>query len=86
MKFRNILISSVFLGLASCVTVNDETVKDMPTAFLCRLMDSREYITLPHEQQSVYRELERRQVDCVSTQKVIIRNENPNDKKTVPIK
>ena len=31
--------------LAGCDTVNDETVKDMPTGYLCSMLDPNTWIT-----------------------------------------
>lgn len=63
--------------LAACTgAVNDQTVRDMPTGYMCRILDSSEYISLPSEQRAIYAELERRGEECVDgTQRVIIRNE-----------
>jgi hypothetical protein len=47
----------------------------MPTGFLCRLLDSNEYLTTPAEQKAIYTELERRGEECVDhVQKVIAAN------------
>lgn len=53
------------VAVAGCETVNNETVKDMPSGYLCRMLDSREYISLPSEQRAIYAELERRGVECI---------------------
>lgn len=56
--------------------INQETVADMPTGYLCRILDSDEYISLPSEQRAIYAELERRGEQCVdSTRRVIVATE-----------
>jgi hypothetical protein len=48
----------------------------MPTGYMCRILDIREYITLPSEQRAIYAELELRGQQCVDgIQKIIVVNE-----------
>lgn len=51
--------------------INNDTIADKPTGYLCRLLGP-EYITLPSEEEAIYRELERRDTQCVATNRVII--------------
>ena len=51
------------LLVASCFTVNDETVKSMSSDFLCGLLTPK-YITLPSENRAARAELKRRNVRC----------------------
>ena len=64
--------------VAGCayVKIDDETVRNMPTGFMCNTLNSAEWILMPKEQIAVYRELERRGETCVSkTERVIIKKE-----------
>jgi hypothetical protein len=68
--------SGVVLISACTGPVNEQTVRDMPTGYMCRILDSSEYMSLPSEQRAIYAELERRGEDCVDgTQRIIIRSE-----------
>ena len=70
------IATSVVLLSACTGPVNEQTVLDMPTGYLCRILDSSEYISLPSEQKAIYAELERRGEDCVDgTQRIIVRSE-----------
>ena len=63
MKYVIIGVSAAIL--AGCTgPVNDQTTQEMPTGFLCRMLDSNEYLTLPSEQMAIYRELDRRGESC----------------------
>lgn len=67
---------SVVMFSACTGPINEQTVGDMPTGYLCRILDSSEYISLPSEQKAIYAELERRDEDCVDgTQRIIVRSE-----------
>jgi hypothetical protein len=71
-----IMTVSASLFAACTGPVNDETVQDMPTGYMCRILDSREYISLPSEQRAIYGELERRGEECIDgTSRVIVRLE-----------
>lgn len=64
--------------VASCayVKIDDETVRDMPTGFMCNALNSDEWLVMPKEQIAIYKELERRGETCVSkTERVIIKKE-----------
>lgn len=73
-KAAFVIISSVLC--AACTgPVNERTVIDMPTGYLCRILGD-DYISLPSEQRAIYGELERRGAQCVNhTQKVIVQVE-----------
>lgn len=58
-------------ALSACTAVNSETVRDMPTGFLCRTLGP-DYITTPGEQIAIYSELERRGAQCMPTHQVVI--------------
>lgn len=65
---RLALATLTIASISACTgPVNSETVRDMPSGYLCRLLDSREYVTLPGEQRAIYAELERRGAECVGT-------------------
>ena len=75
---RRLFMTVIFgISLSSCTgPVNQTTVRDMPTGYMCRILDSREYITLPSEQRAIYAELEMRGQQCVDgIQKIIVVNE-----------
>ena len=62
----------VFLALASCTgPIDASSTREKPTGYLCRLLGP-DYITSPAEQEAIYRELERRNMSCVSTQRIIL--------------
>lgn len=69
-RFILLLLAVVILN-ACTGPINEKTVSDKPSGFLCHMLSSQ-YITLPSEQIAIYRELERRGEQCVSTQRVII--------------
>lgn len=61
------------IGLMGCTgPVNEQTTQDMPTGYLCRLLDSNEYISTPAEQRAMYGELERRGAECAGQNNVVI--------------
>jgi len=74
-KSMGFILSAVFLQ--SCTgPVNNTTVKEMPIGYMCRILNSAEYISLPNEQLAIYSELEKRGETCVNeTQRLIIKNE-----------
>ncbi|MBK8457101.1 MAG: hypothetical protein IPL47_08360 [Phyllobacteriaceae bacterium] len=54
----------LFVGmLSACQTVNNKTVKDMPTAYLCDLL-SPNFITTPSERKEIFVELEKKGARC----------------------
>ena len=64
---RKVLIAgvAVFGFLAGCVTVNNTTVKDMPTGYLCQFLDPNTWISTSAERAAVFAELKVRDADCV---------------------
>lgn len=67
------LIAAPMLATACTGPINSQTTAEMPTGYLCRILDSSEYISTPSEQRAIYAELEKRGAECIdSTRKVII--------------
>ena len=66
---RNMMIAGVAGAglLAGCnsVTVNDVTVKDMPTGYLCQFLNPDTWISTSAERTSIFKELKDRDADCV---------------------
>ena len=66
---RNMMIAAVTGAglLAGCgyVTVNDATVKDMPTGYLCQFLDPNTWISTSAERAAIFAELKVRDADCV---------------------
>lgn len=61
-----LLPTFVIIGLlASCVTVDNTTVKDMPTGYLCQFLDPNTWISTAAERQAIFDELKARDADCV---------------------
>lgn len=61
---RIVVIFSV-LALSACVEVNEQTVGDMPTGYLCSFLDPNTWITSDRERQAIFKELKRRGADCI---------------------
>lgn len=55
----------LFAALAGCVTVNDRTVKDMPTGYLCQFLDPNTWLSTAAERQAIFDELKLRNADCI---------------------
>lgn len=73
---KKTILGVVVLVAAACSgPVTSETTKEMPTGYLCRLLDSDEYLTLPSEQRAIYGELERRGEECRDGVQIDIRIE-----------
>lgn len=64
-------LSAVTLLIGCTGPINNETVAGKPTAYLCRIL-SNDYLSLPSEQEAIYRELERRGEQCIPTSRIII--------------
>ena len=63
---KTVIAGIVGLGvLAGCDTVNDETVKDMPTGYLCSMLDPNTWITSQQDRNAIFKELKARDADCV---------------------
>ena len=58
-------ILAAFLVLASACTgpINEETVVDMPTGYICDILGP-DYLSVPQERLALFRELERRGEEC----------------------
>ncbi len=71
---KNTIILASLALVASCTgPLNDGSVKSKPTDYLCRLLGP-DYLTLPSEQEAIYRELENREAQCMASQRVIVEN------------
>jgi hypothetical protein len=70
---RLLIALSLCVFLPSCITVNSETVKDMPTGYICELLGPN-YSGTSKERRALYAELERREMQCVAggTQRILI--------------
>jgi hypothetical protein len=68
-----LFLSAVGVAVISGCTgpLNSDTLADKPTGYLCKLLGP-DYVTLPSEQEALYRELERRGTQCVATNRLII--------------
>lgn len=63
---KAIVAGSVCLGLlAGCETINDQTVQDMPTGYLCTFLDPNTWVTTGKERAAIFKELKERNADCV---------------------
>ena len=58
--------SAVGFALAACSgPINETTVKDMPTGYLCSVLDPNTWVTAGSERRAIFAELKRRNADCV---------------------
>lgn len=63
---KGLVVGVVGLGLlAGCETVNDQTVQDMPTGYLCSFLDPNTWISTSEERAAIFKELKERNADCV---------------------
>ena len=69
------IVGFVLFGFSSCayVKVDNQTVKDMPKAYLCELLGP-DYISMPSERRAVYTELEARGEECIASERLVIEN------------
>jgi hypothetical protein len=67
--FLSLFASALLIGCTG--PINSQTVVDKPTAYLCRIL-SDDYLSLPSEQEAIYRELERRGEECIPTSRIIV--------------
>ena len=51
--------------LSGCVTVNDATVKEMPTSYLCQFLDANTWMSTQSERSAIFKELKARGQDCI---------------------
>lgn len=63
--YKWMVLSAVVLGVVSCATVNNETVKGMSVGSLCEFLGPA-WILTAKERDDVYHELERRDIQCTS--------------------
>lgn len=64
MKLKFCALFVVAALLPGCVTVNNETVKEMPTGYLCSLLDPNTWISTAPERSAIFSELRVRGADC----------------------
>jgi len=72
MKKSLIWVPFIVGALAACQSVNSQSVKSMPTGYLCDLL-SPTHITLTSERRAIFEELERRGAECVDKVEVKVR-------------
>ena len=51
--------------LTGCVELNDRTAQDMPTGYLCSMLDPNTYITNNADRRIIFKELKARDADCI---------------------
>mgnify|MGYP006982512724 CR=1 FL=1 len=51
--------------VSGCVTVDSNTVKEMPTGYLCSFLDPNTWISNEQERAAIFAELKVRDADCV---------------------
>jgi len=51
--------------------INDGTVASKPTGYLCQLLGP-DYISMPSEQEAIFRELERRGAECLPSRRIVV--------------
>jgi hypothetical protein len=56
------------IALSGCVSVNSEEVKEMPTGYLCSLLNPDSYMTTGSERRVIFKELKDRDEDCMLPQ------------------
>ena len=63
---KALVVSVLGLGLlTACESINEQTVKDMPTGYLCTFLDPNTWITTGNERAAIFKELKARDADCV---------------------
>ena len=77
-RMKKIMILIALLPLSACVSAQPTALKEYPDGFLCKLLEPDEYLSTPQEQINIYKELERRDLSCVTSgtvsNKVVIIN------------
>lgn len=73
MKLLPIVAVGLFIALAGCqsMTVNADTVGDYPNGMLCEFLGPG-WISTPQERIAIYAELEKRQVECLQSARVVV--------------
>jgi hypothetical protein len=61
-------VTTRLCGLTACVTVNKETVQDMPSGYLCSLLNPDAWISTASEKKAIFQELKKRNEDCILPQ------------------
>ena len=62
---KKVWVGIVLLALAGCVEVNETSVTQMPTGYLCSFLDPNTWTTTARERQAIFQELKRRNADCI---------------------
>ena len=65
MRFFMAFICCGVFFLSGCATVNEKTVEDMPTGYLCQFLDPNTWITTNAERSAIFKELKKRDADCI---------------------
>ena len=71
-KFKEFAMRKLFVAglvgagfVAGCQTVNEITVREMPTSYLCQYLDANTWITTQAERSAIFKELRERKADCI---------------------
>lgn len=62
---KKLVFVAISLAVSGCVTVNAQEVKDMPSGFLCDLLNGNAYVSTAAERKVIYAELKERNEDCM---------------------
>lgn len=67
------LVTAITFLLAGCETVemSQQTVKDMPSGFLCEALGPN-WITTASERMIIFAELESRRVECMPANRIVV--------------
>jgi hypothetical protein len=65
LEMRLMIFIATGFFLMACETLNETSVRDMPTGYLCTFLDPNTWITTSNERQAVFGELKRRNADCI---------------------
>jgi hypothetical protein len=73
MKIVSIVAVGLIVGLAGCQsqTVNADTVGGYPNGMLCEFLGPG-WISTPEERIAIYTELEKRQVECLQSARIVV--------------
>jgi len=65
MKFFLLVAFAALTLTTGCVTVDSSTVQEMPSGYLCSLLDPNTWISTEAERSAIFAELNERGDDCV---------------------
>lgn len=65
LKTSKVLVVIALIFVSGCVTVDSNTVKEMPTGYLCSFLDPNTWISTEQERSAIFAELRSRGADCV---------------------